>query len=68
LPWLGESADSFLNPQAEATYNEWETFFPAAVAGQKLNQDGSILFQPLTDGIDMSGAATGRLCIASSFL
>jgi IPT/TIG domain len=57
----GESADSFLNPQAEATYNEWETLFPAGVAGQKLNQDGSVLFQPLTDGIDMIGRATGRL-------
>jgi len=31
------------------------------VIGQKLNQDGSILFQPLTDGIDLIARNTGRL-------
>jgi IPT/TIG domain len=57
----GEFADSFLNPQAEAAYIDWETWFPSAVAGQKLNQDGSVLFQPLGDGIDMIARSSGRL-------
>lgn len=57
----GETADSLLNPEAESTYIDWETWFPMAVPGQKLNQDGSILFQPLTDGIDMIARSSGRL-------
>jgi hypothetical protein len=57
----GESADAMLNPQAETTYIDWEVWFPSAVPGQKLNQDGSILFQLLTDGIDLIGGSTGRL-------
>lgn len=57
----GEFADPFLNPQTAPAYVDWETFFPTAVNGQKLNQDGSILFQPLTDGIDMIARNTGRL-------
>src|SRR5205823_217874 len=57
----GETADSLLNPEAESTYIDWETWFPSAIPGQKLNQDGSLLFQPLADGIDMIDRASGRL-------
>jgi hypothetical protein len=57
----GELTDSSLNPQVKAAYIDWETWFPFAATGQKLSQDGSILFQPLTDGIDMIARNTGRL-------
>jgi hypothetical protein len=56
-----ETGDALLNPQAEATYIDWEVWFPLAVPGQKLSHDGSVLFQPLTDGIDMIDSTTGRL-------
>jgi hypothetical protein len=57
----GQLNDSSLNPQVQVTYVDWETWLPFGVLGQKLNQDGSILFQPLADGIDMLGRNTGRL-------
>lgn len=57
----GELTDSLLNPETVLAYIDWETWFPTGVIGQKLNQDGSILFQPLTDGIDMLARNTGRL-------
>jgi hypothetical protein len=57
----GELADSLLNPRVGVVYIDWETWLPLAANGQKLNVDGSILFQPLTDGIDMIDANTGRL-------
>jgi len=57
----GLLADPSLNPETEPAYIDWETWFPTAVNGQKLNQNGSILFQPLTDGIDMIARNTGRL-------
>jgi hypothetical protein len=57
----GEWADSSLNRETIVTYIDWETWFPIAANGQKLNQDGSILFSPLTDGIDMVPRNTGRL-------
>jgi hypothetical protein len=42
-------------------YEDWETWFPTAATGQQLNSDGSILYQPLTDGIDLVARNTGRL-------
>jgi hypothetical protein len=53
--------DRSLNALNEPFYIDWETWFPIAVSGQKLNHDGSILFQPLTDGIDLLARNTGRL-------
>ncbi len=57
----GYLTDSALNVETVSAYIDWETWFPTAVNGQKLNQDGSILFQPLTDGIDLIARNTGRL-------
>jgi IPT/TIG domain-containing protein len=57
----GQFTDSLLNAQLDVVYIDWETWFPLGVLGQKLNHDGSILFQPLTDGIDMLARNTGRL-------
>jgi hypothetical protein len=57
----GEWTDSLLNPQTVVTYIDWETWFPLAADGQKLNQDGSLLFSPLTDGIDVIAQGTGHL-------
>jgi hypothetical protein len=57
----GQFTDSLLNAQLDVVYVDWETWFPFAVLGQKLNQDGSILFQPLADGIDVLARNTGRL-------
>jgi hypothetical protein len=61
LDILGNFADTSLNSEMPIAYIDWETWFPTAVSGQKLNQDGSILFQPLTDGIDLIARNTGRL-------
>ncbi len=61
LEAAGELTDSLLNPETQVAYIDWETWFPLAVDGQKLNQDGSIMFQPLTDGVDMLARDTGRL-------
>ena len=57
----GELTDYLFNTETETAYIDWETWFPTSVGGQKLNHDGSILFQPLTDGIDMIARNTGRL-------
>ena len=57
----GELTDSFLNPLVQTAYVDWETWFPIAANGQKLSQDGSLLLQPLTDGIDLLARNTGRL-------
>jgi len=57
----GQFTDSLLNAQLDVVYVDWETWFPIGVLGQKLNQDGTILFQPLTDGIDLLARNTGRL-------
>lgn len=57
----GQLTDLLLNAQLDVVYIDWETWFPFGVLGQKLNQDGSIMFQPLTDGIDMLARNTGRV-------
>jgi len=56
-----ELANSSLQPESLRAYIDWETWFPTEVVGQKLSADGSLLFQPLTDGVDIIGRNTGRL-------
>jgi DNA-binding beta-propeller fold protein YncE len=57
----GFVVDSILNPTGIIEYVDRETWLPQATFGQKLNKDGSVLFQPLTDGIDVLDVQTGRL-------
>lgn len=57
----GFLTDAFLNPETTPAYIDWETWFPTATTGQKLNVDGSVMFQPLTDGLDLIARDTGRL-------
>jgi hypothetical protein len=57
----GYFADSNLNPENVPAYVDWETWLPQEVLGQKLSHDGSLLFQPLTDGVDILSRNTGRL-------
>lgn len=47
--------------QTGEAYIDWETWLPFSTYGHKLRQDGSILFQPLTDGIDLVAQNTGHL-------
>lgn len=54
-------ADENLNVENDPAYLDWEQWYVTTVSGLKLNQDGSILFQPLTDGIDMLARNTGHL-------
>ncbi len=53
--------DSSLNQETGPAYIDWETWLPTATVGQKLSQDGGILFQPLTDGVDILPRNTGQL-------
>lgn len=53
--------DSSLNPEIPSAYIDWETWLPTAIPGEKLNSDGSILFQPLSTGFDMIARNTGQL-------
>jgi hypothetical protein len=57
----GQFNDSLLNVELDVVYIDWETWLPFGLLGQKLSQDGSVLFQPPTDGIDMLARNTGRL-------
>jgi hypothetical protein len=57
----GFLADASLNPETTPAYIDWETWFPTATMGQKLNADGSVMFQPLTDGVDLIARNSGRL-------
>jgi len=61
LDMNGIFADASLNASGALTYIDRETWVPTAVLGQKLNHDGSLMFQPLTDGIDVLDVARGRL-------
>jgi len=54
-------ADNSLNVEDDTAYLDWELWYATAVPTSKLNQDGSILFQPLTDGIDLLSRNSGRL-------
>jgi DNA-binding beta-propeller fold protein YncE len=53
--------DSNLNVAGDITYLDRDVWLPVAVYGQKLNSDGSLVFQPLTNGIDVLGGSTGLL-------
>jgi len=53
--------DEFLNVEDDTAYFDWELWYATGVTPSKLNQDGGILFQPLTDGIDLLARNTGRL-------
>jgi hypothetical protein len=57
----GFIADKNANPINVTAYVDWETWLPSAVLGQKLSPDGSLLYQPLTDGIDVISRNSGRL-------
>jgi hypothetical protein len=57
----GYITDATFGIETAPAYIDWETWFATSVDGQKLNQDGSILYQPLTDGIDLIARNTGRL-------
>jgi hypothetical protein len=53
--------DGFLNVTTAMTYVDRDVWLPLAVYGQKLNADGTLIFQPLTDGIDIHDGASGLL-------
>ena len=57
----GFFADANLNATGLQVYTDRETWLPLATIGQKLDIDGSLLFQPLTNGIDVVDVQTGRL-------
>ena len=57
----GYFTDPQLNPENVPAYIDWETWLPSSTYGQKLNQDGSVLYQPLTNGIDLIERNSGRL-------
>ena len=57
----GYLTDAFMNASSLVAYTDRETFFPTAVLGQKLSPNGSVLFQPLTNGIDVIDTTSGRL-------
>jgi sugar lactone lactonase YvrE len=57
----GTFTDQWFNAESDAEYLDWETWFPIPAVGQKLNQDGSILFQPHSEGIDLIARNTGHL-------
>ena len=60
--WIGGYiTDASLNLETEPAYIDWETWLPATNYGQKFNTDGSILYQPLTDGVDVIERNTGHL-------
>jgi hypothetical protein len=44
-----------------SAYTDRETFLPVATVGRKINKNGTFMFQPLGDGIDVLDVATGRL-------
>ena len=57
----GFFADANLNATGLQVYTDRETWLPVATIGQKLDIDGSLLFQPLTNGIDVVDVQSGRL-------
>ncbi len=50
-----------LNVFGDLTYVDRDVWLPLAVYGQKLNSDGSLIFQPLTNGIDVHDGTSGLL-------
>jgi len=57
----GYFTDGSLNAENAPAYIKWETWFPTQVVGAKLSPDGSLLFQPFINGIDVIARNTGRL-------
>jgi hypothetical protein len=57
----GTFMDAELHAETVEAYIDWETWFPTGFPGQRLSADGSILFQPLTDGLDLIARNTGHL-------
>jgi hypothetical protein len=57
----GFFTDDSLNAENEPAYIQWETWFPTQVVGAKLSPDGSLLFQPFINGIDIIARNTGHL-------
>jgi hypothetical protein len=57
----GAFLDAELNAETAEAYIDWESWLPTGSPGQKLGGDGSILFQPLTDGLDLIARDTGHL-------
>ena len=53
--------DASLNALTQVGYVDRDVWLPLAVYGQKLNSNGSVLFQPLTNGIDVIDGTTGLL-------
>jgi hypothetical protein len=53
--------DENLNVFGDITYVDRDVWLPLAVYGQKLSADGSLIFQPLTDGIDIHDGSSGLL-------
>jgi WD40 repeat protein len=53
--------DSNLNALTQVAYVDRDVWLPLAVFGEKLNSNGSLLFQPLTNGIDVIDGTTGLL-------
>ena len=54
-------ADAAGNPTGEITYVDYDTWAVSSVHGQKLNGDGSLLYQPLSGGLDVLDSQTGLL-------
>lgn len=53
--------DSNLNVSGDLAYVDRDVWLSVAVYGQKLNSNGSLAFQPLTNGIDVLDGLTGLL-------
>jgi hypothetical protein len=53
--------DGSLQLENKPAYIDWETWFPVATLGAKLSPDGSLLFQPFTNAIDVMSRNTGHL-------
>jgi hypothetical protein len=53
--------DTKQNGQAFLALNEREVWNEAAVHGEKLSPDGTLLFRPLTDALDVVDGGTGIL-------
>lgn len=61
LVMSGILTDSSLNAVNLPAYVDRETWLAEATIGQKLSSDGSLMFQPLANGIDMIDTGSGRL-------
>jgi hypothetical protein len=53
--------DDQLNVFGDISFVDRDVWLPVAVFGEKLNSDGSLFFQPLTNGIDVHESTGGLL-------